>query len=224
MRRRCETIERRGTLDFFKDQSAIVLFVLLFMPGFVATRVYDLLVPGAGRDYGKAIYEVIGYSFLTYAVWSWLLIPLSLGPALPVWGLVCLAILILIVTPGVLPVVYLKVARRFFASSILEPYPSSWDWAFKTNKDAMVLVHLRDGRKVGGSWLGSAFSSSYPVPPDLFLSEVWHVEQDSGRFLYRAQDSKGLLLWGSDIEMVEFFDTSKTVKEAHERLEIASPP
>jgi hypothetical protein len=78
----------------------------------------------------------------------------------------------------------------------------------------MTLIHLRDGRKIGGTWDRTAFSSSYPLAQDLFLSEVWNVDQDTGMFQSRVVDSKGLLLWGSDIEMVEFFDLDETRRKA----------
>ena len=209
-------------MEFFKDQKSILIFILLFMPGFVSTKVFDLIVPGLRRDYGKAIYEVIGYSFLTYALWAGALVPIAFGHIPPLWLAILLAIAILIVTPALLPIVFLAVIRKWFASHLLDPCPSSWDWAFKANPKAMVLIHLRDGRKIGGTWTRAAFSSSYPIPPDLFISEVWNVDQSTGRFLTRALDSRGLLMWGSDIEMVEFFDLDETIRRANEQRKAAT--
>lgn len=204
-------------MEFFRNENAAVTFVLLFIPGFVSTRVFDLLVPGQPRDYGKTIYEVVGYSFITYAFWSPAIVAYHEGWHPPLWVAMMLAGLILVVTPIVLPVLFLKIVRKWFASSVLDPFPSSWDWAFKVNETAMVLVHLRDGRKLGGTWERTAFSSSYPIPPDLFLSEVWNVDQETGTFNHRVQDSKGIFLWGSDIEMVEFFDIQQIREKADGR-------
>jgi hypothetical protein len=205
-------------VEFFKDASGLVIFIVLFMPGFVATQVFALLIPGERRDYAKTLYEVIGYSFLSYAVWSWLLIPIGLGWSPPLWMDGAVAFVVVLLTPVALPLLYLKLARSdFFTSKVLDPCPSSWDWAFSENKKAMVLVHLRDGRRVGGVWGGGAFASSYPVPNDLYLSEVWNVEQMSGKFLNAVKDTRGLVLWGTDIEMVEFFDLDATKEDANVR-------
>jgi hypothetical protein len=208
-------------MDFFRDQKSILIFILLFMPGFVSTKVFDLMVPGQRRDYAKTIYEIVGYSFLTYALWSAALVPIGFGHKPPLWIAILLAIAILIVTPALLPIAFLAIVRKWFASHLLDPCPSSWDWAFKVNPKAMILVHLRDGRKVGGTWSRTAFSSSYPIPQDLFISEVWNVEQGTGRFLTRALYSKGLLIWGSDIEMIEFFELDETIRRADEQRKAA---
>jgi hypothetical protein len=204
-------------VEFFKDQAAIVTFVVLFIPGFVSTRVFDLLVPGHQRDYGKAIYEVVGYSFVTYAIWSPALLPIYLGYQPPLWVAVALAAMILLVTPAALPLLYLTAVRRWLASKVVDPCPSAWDWSFSKNPTAMLLVHLRDGRKVGGTWDRTAFSSSYPVPPDLYLSEAWNVNQDTGTFESRVQNSRGLFLLGSDIEMLEFFNLDEIRRQSNAR-------
>lgn len=203
-------------MEYFRDQSTIVLFVLLFMPGFVSTRVFDLKVPGHTRDYGKAIYETVGYSFFTYALWSPVLVSLFASHYTPpLWLIFVLALLILIVTPAVLPIAYLNVVRsKTFASKLIDPCPTSWDWALQENETAMILCHLKDGTRIGGTWVNKAFSSSYPVPTDLYLAEVWNVDQDTGRFIDRVQDSKGIVLWGTDIAMVEFFDLEETRRKA----------
>jgi hypothetical protein len=210
-------------VEFFRDQGAIITFILLFMPGFVSTRVFDAVVPGQARDYGKTIYETIGYSFLTYALWSPVLIPVYASSTPPNWVTGVLALLVLFITPTALPLIYLWVLRKKLASTLIDPCPSSWDWAFQQNPTAMILVHFRDGRKIGGTWSNTAFSSSYPVPRDVFLSEVWNVDQKTGRFLTRAQDSKGLIIWGSDIEMVEFFDLDETRSKADASRQAARP-
>jgi hypothetical protein len=204
-------------MEFPKDQTAVVIFAALFVPGFVSMQVFALQVPSEPRDFGKQLYEVIGYSSFTYALWSPLLVALYGGWQPPFWLAATLAFAVLLVTPAVLPLVLLAVIRKWFSSRLIDPYPTSWDWAFKSCKRAMLLVHLKDGRRVGGSWEGNAFSSSYPIPPDLFLSDVWNVDQTTGEFIDRAADNMGLLLWGNDIEMIEFFDIDKIRSSADAR-------
>lgn len=208
-------------MEIVKSNQTLILFVVVFIPGFVSTRVLDLLVPGQVRDYQKKIYEVLGYSFFTYALWSPLLIAYADGWMPPLWSSAVFALLILLVTPALLTLLYLRAVREWLASYVVDPCPSAWDWAFKINRQAMVLVHLRDGRKLGGTWDRTGFVSSYPVPADLFLSEVWAVDQNTGVFQHRVPDSLGLIVYGSDIEMLEFFDLAEIRRKADERKQQA---
>jgi hypothetical protein len=204
-------------MDFFKSEQTIILFVLLFMPGFISTRVFDALVPGERRDYGKAIYETVGYSMLTYALWSPVLFWLLSATGLTVGFQGFLVVMILLVTPAALPVLYLVIIREFFPSAIIDPCPTAWDWAFAKNPSALVLLHLRDGRHIGGLWAGNAYASSYPINQDVYLSEVWHIDQDNGEFISRVQDSRGLHIDAKDVEIVEFFDADRIGSKANER-------
>jgi Family of unknown function (DUF6338) len=208
-------------MEQFKDTPTVLAFALLFMPGFVSTRVFDLMVPGQARDYGKLVYEVVGYSFFTYAVWSWLLVGYYVGWRTPLWATAILAVIILFVTPALLPIILIKIVRGWLASHVLDPCPSAWDWSFKVNSKAMLLLHLRDGRKLGGSWDRTALCSTYPVAPDIFISDVWNIDQESGEFVDRVPDSRGLFMWGSDIEMVEFFDIDEIRSKADGRRQKA---
>lgn len=192
----------------FKDVPTSILFVLLFTPGFVATRTYDLIVPRAERDYGKALYEVIGYSLLTYAVASPILIWWWRQPQLSIGLNILIAMAILIAVPALLSLAYLNLFRIPILSSVLvSPTPTSWDWAFERSSMAphFVLVHLKDGRRVGGLIFKGSYTSTYPLPPDIFIPEVWQINQDTGDFIAVVPRTAGLVVLGNTIEMVEFF-------------------
>lgn len=200
----------------FTDATTLLLFVAVFIPGFISTRVFDLLVPGMSRDYGKALYEVAGYSFLNYGLWSPRIVAVYAGwTPNHLYSDLLLALAVFVVTPTLLPVIYVRVITgKWLQSKVIDPWPSAWDHSMHVNKRAMILVHMRDGRRIGGTWSGDAFASSYPIPRDLFLSEVWSVDQETGEFIAPVAGTKGLFLSGDDIEMLEFFDLDLVRKAA----------
>lgn len=216
-------VQRSAMNDFLSAIKPVVPFIAFFIPGFVSTRVFDLLVSGQRRDYGKAVYEIAGYSMFTYAILSPLLFAYAIGWRPALWLDGVMLIIVLFLVPAMLPIAFLFGVRKWLASHVVDPCPSAWDWGFQVNKAAMVLVHLRDGRLIGGTWDRSALSSSYPVTENLYLSEVWNVDQDTGAFIERARHSKGVFIFGSDIELVEFFDLDETRKEANERKKQRHP-
>lgn len=50
---------------------------------------------------------------------------------------------------------------------------------------------------------GSA-ASSYPEPEDLYLEEVWNID-DEGKFIERVEDTMGLLVNSETIDYIELF-------------------
>ncbi len=83
----------------------LLLFLVLFVPGFISMRVYDLLIPGERRDFSNCLFEAIGYSALNFAALSWFIVLVhSAGfpAAHPVWYGLSLAF-ILFVAPALWP-------------------------------------------------------------------------------------------------------------------------
>jgi hypothetical protein len=46
----------------------LALFLFFVVPGFLAIRVYDLIVPSERRDFGQSVIDVVTYSLLNLAV------------------------------------------------------------------------------------------------------------------------------------------------------------
>lgn len=55
----------------------LVLFLIFFIPGFIAVKTYDLFVPHERRDWQNALFEVIGYSTLNFVAISALAVLLA---------------------------------------------------------------------------------------------------------------------------------------------------
>ena len=51
----------------------VPLAIALLVPGLVAVKVYDLLVPGERRDWTASVLEVFAYGTLNFSLWFWAL-------------------------------------------------------------------------------------------------------------------------------------------------------
>jgi hypothetical protein len=74
------------------------------------------------------------------------------------------------------------------------PKKRHWHW---------IIVHL-NGRKVGGVFGSNSFASSDPAEPQIYLEEVWELDEHE-RFIKKIDQSEGMLLFAKDIVAVEFF-------------------
>jgi len=51
----------------------LTLFLYFVLPGFVAIKIYDLLIPTERRDFGAALIEVVSYSLFNWVLFASLL-------------------------------------------------------------------------------------------------------------------------------------------------------
>ena len=82
--------------------------------------------------------------------------------------------------------------------------PYGLGWFFGERKCCWVLIHLNDGSKIGGIWDNRSFAASYPVPRDLYLSQVCKVTPD-GVFERIVDQTNGLWIREESISYIEFF-------------------
>lgn len=187
---------------------SIWIFLALFIPGFVSLKVYDLLVPSERRDLTNAFLEVISFGSINFAITYWLTLYIhsnNFGVNNPVWYYM-LSVVILFVVPVFLPIVYLKLMKiPFVAGKIIHPIPKPWDYVFGKRESYWMIVHLKDGRKIGGRYDTNSFASSYPAEEQVYIEEVWIIDND-GRFKEKVERSKGIIISKEDISVLEFFE------------------
>jgi hypothetical protein len=63
---------------------------------------------------------------------------------------------------------------------------------------------LKDGRRFGGLYSSKSFASSSPAQPEIYLEEVWILDE-SGLFKAKVDRTAGVLIAGEDILALEFF-------------------
>ena len=72
-----------------------------------------------------------------------------------------------------------------------------------------VIIHLEDGRKIGGKFDKDSFASSYPEEEQIYLEEVWKLDEE-GKFIEPIERSKGIIILTNKVLFIEFFITGVT--------------
>jgi len=185
----------------------LVLFLIFFIPGFISIKVYDLFIPGEKRDFTKSLFEVMGFSAINFAALSWLIILIHSDNFYSVHKLFyfLLLFIILFIVPIIWPLVFLKLSSwPPIAKKIIHPISKPWDYVFGKRDCYWVIVHLRNGKKIGGKYDSNSFSSSYSAEEQIYLEEVWHLNEN-GAFIEPVDRSAGILILGKDISSLELF-------------------
>lgn len=185
----------------------LVLFLIFLIPGFISIKVYDLMVPGEQKDFAGRLLEAIGYSAINFAILSWLIIIIHSSNFYfehTFWYSVIL-VFILFIFPTMLPIVYKQlISWKPLSKYIIHPLPKPWDYVFGKGEAYWVIVHLKDGRMIGGVYDENSFASSYPVEEQIYLEEVWKLSKD-GIFLEQIKRSSGIIIMRDEILSVELF-------------------
>ena len=183
------------------------LFLMFVVPGFISIKIYDLIIPGERRDFSKAIVEAIAYSSINFALLSWLIALINSGDFSSKHQIIY-AILIIIIMfgfPVLWTVLFLKITEwKPIASKIYHPIQKPWDWYFRKGEPCWVIVHLKDGRKIGGKYDENSFASSFPAEEQIYLEEIWRLDK-KGAFIEQTERSKGMIIFKEEILSVEFF-------------------
>lgn len=187
------------------------LFLVFVVPGFIALKTYALLVPGHERELSNVLVDSVTYSMVNLGLMSWALFLLrrdtfpSSHPIMFAFG----SFGILVLSPCFLAIsVYAfrksKLARRW----IPDPRPSGWDYSFEKRPARFILFHLRNGKLLGGLFAEASFASSFPCEPDIFVEQVWRVDED-GRFIEQVEGTAGCYLKYADCERIELFEAKE---------------
>jgi len=187
----------------FENQWTLTLFLIFFVPGFISLKVYDLLIPGETRDFTKSVFDAIAYSALNFGALLWVIVPLESGHLSP-WESYTATFFLLIGVPALWPVLFLQIRKhRKVAQWITSPNARVWDEIFAKRTPYWVIVHLKD-RRIGGLYAGKSFASHNPAAPEIYLEQVWHLDEN-GVFTKVVESTAGVLIMGTDIVALEFF-------------------
>ncbi|MCO5937224.1 DUF6338 family protein [Mucilaginibacter sp. RB4R14] len=184
----------------------IALFIVLFLPGFISVKIHRLLVADEKYDFTKNLFEIVGYSLMNFILFSWLLFinfKYSWHQIFPT-GFFLSIFVVFIVGPFFWPLILNRILR----SEIIKPYvisssKSAWDFHFTKRKASWIIVHLKDGRKIGGKFGSKSFAAPYPCKETIYIEELWKLESD--RFINIIPQTAGILIISDDIFAIEFF-------------------
>lgn len=190
------------------DSESLRLILIFFVPGFISMKVYDLYIPSERRDFSKSLMEVVSFSCVNFALMYWAIVAIhseNFPREHSVWYYLS-SIGILLVAPILWPILYSKImSLPFFHRRTIHPIPKPWDYVFSQRESLWVIVHLKDGRKIGGRYDTRSFASSFPEDEQIYLEEVWQLDK-KGRFQKKIQGSRGLIISRDDFEAIELFE------------------
>jgi hypothetical protein len=190
--------------SLFQTQGALALLLIFFIPGFISLKVYDLLIPGERRDFAKSLFDAIAYSALNFG----LLLPIVQFVRFEPtgWHWYIATFVLLVGMPVGWPVLFLRVWKiRWVASRVASPNSRVWDDIFARRVPYWVIVHLKDKRRIGGFYGGKSYTSHSPSPPEIYLEQVWHLDE-KGFTGTPVKSTAGILILGDDIVALEFFE------------------
>ncbi len=189
------------------DATTAGLFLLLIFPGLISTTVYRLAMPARTLDWGSAVLQGLFYSAVNFVLGLPLLYLLVIGhdPIKEQGRYITAAILLLFVTPILWPLVLRWIFKsKAVAQRIQIPYPTAWDAFFDQREPAFLLVHLTNGRLLGGYWGTNSYAGSFPNDGDIYLEAVYSVDK-SGKFGQPIPGTRGVLLRSDQYTYIEMF-------------------
>lgn len=191
----------------FLDPQLLPLAVAILIPGFVAMKVYSLLVPMEREVWSDQLLEVFAYGMVNYALLFWLADAAgSLQSSEPTVSYL-LGVVYLFVAPVLLAVAANSILRSdLLRPHVLHPVPTGWDHFFGKGESCWVLCRLKNGELVGGLYGTDSLASSHPREPDVYLQAVWRVDEQ-GRFQERIEGTAGMYVQVDDCRLIEFFET-----------------
>ncbi len=199
------------------DSTTLGLFVLVVFPGLVSTTIYRLIMPSRALDWGNALLQGLFYSSINFALGLPVLFLLVFGYdplGHPVRYSVA-AILLLFVTPVVWPIALVALFKsRGIARRIQIPYPTAWDAFFDEREPAFLLVHLNNGKLLGGYWGSHSYAGSFPNDGDIYLEAVYTVDA-LGKFGNPIMNTRGVLLRKDQYTYIELFAVPTIEAEEH---------
>ena len=198
-------------LDFLLKPEGAMLFMLLVVPGFVSLRFYENRVAGERRKAGEAIVDIIIFSAVNDGVWAVGLYLFGVRDLsrMPAVGLFILVVFVVVLSPIILAFVFEGIQKRFSGpSGLIHPTTKPWDWMFqdRIKSPVQIVFTLSDGRRFGGYWQQPCFASSYPSDEQVFLGEVYNVDQTTGQLIDKIPNHCGILVDKSTIDFIEIFD------------------
>jgi hypothetical protein len=199
-------------VEKFWAPEALALFLAFFLPGFVTTTVWRLLIPEERIDFGKDLPRIIGYSALHYSATLWLVLMTPAGlPRL------IAAYVVVLVLPSLWPplLVIIRDPERWlsrFTSGqmsdfLIKPQARPWDIvvdSLQAEGGCWIRIRLKTGRWIGGTLGARGRYATYPDGDQLYLAEEIEFD-DSGKMLGLMPKTRGVLVEASAVEFMEFF-------------------
>lgn len=191
----------------------LISFLLFVFPGFVAVRTYGLFNPLGDRTAKDLLVDIAAYGTANAAI-IYLPMRWAFADGVSIVTQWLTLIVSLLFIPAALGFGFFRLQKTLSKRGwIISPHQTPWDDFFLRNESCWVIVHLVDGRRIGGKYFERSRASLHPQPGHLYIEEFW-VLNEKGAFERPVERSKGILLRPSDYAFVEFLATLDDDDEA----------
>jgi len=181
----------------------IGLFIMIVAPGFISLKIWRLIYPSRYVSFADSLYEAVFYGVFNYFIIVTWFPPLMAGKhtALEIIAYV----ISLVIVPSLLPFAWKGILKLTFVKNItINPIPKAWDNFFIRGIPCFMLIHLKDSQIIGGLYAYESAASSYPEAEDLYLQEVWEID-NNGKFTKPVEGTMGLLVNYNTVDYIELF-------------------
>ena len=186
----------------------IVILTIFFVPGFIYLKAYRLFIAEIKTDFSKDLYEAIGFSFLNAIVFAYpiyLIHKINLVAKLPFLYFLILFFIVIIAPLSVAYFFSIISRKNWFGKFMINPTKSAWDSFFSKKESYWILVTLKNDRKIAGKYGLNSYSSTYPNPNEIYIEEVWLLNDENGFECIKDQTG-GMLITENEISTLEFFN------------------
>ena len=182
------------------DWSKLAFFVLFALPGFVSLQIWSLIVPTNDKPLKDSLPEALGFGVLNAMIGGPLVVVLA--PKEP-WAFYGLLVVTLVALPAAWPFVGKWCLGKLAEHNlILNQNRNGWDAVFQRREPLFVIVHLKDGRLIGGFFGDESYAALHPASGHLYLQQLWHLNA-RGQFREPIPESRGLILRPDDYHFIE---------------------
>jgi len=185
----------------------LALFLLFFIPGFISIKTYQLIVASDKFNFTESLAEAVGFSSINFAFFSWAIILIHKNdfPVNHPFWYYLISFVIIFIAPIFWSVLFVILTKaKILRKWVISPVKTAWDFYFEKRKSFWVIVNLTDGEKIGGVYSFNSFSSSYPAKEQIYLEELWEINNDKF-FIKKIDRSQGIIILGEQIKSIEFY-------------------
>jgi hypothetical protein len=186
----------------------LLLFIAFVIPGFLSIKFYQLIFPGTLRSASDQLVDAVAYSCINYALLFWAIVYVedhSLRLVHPTLYYL-FYVFVLFVSPFLLVLAWRWLrTRELFKGAAPHPTGKPWDYVFAQRKPYWIVIHLKDGRMIGGRYAEKSFAASAPADEQIYLEEAW-VVAETGVLERPMKQSAGVIVMASEISYLRLLN------------------
>nr|WP_232414306.1 DUF6338 family protein [Leptospira kirschneri] len=147
-------------------------------PGFITIQISRLIHVQKDSPLAELIVDAAFYTIINYIVNSFLILYFFETQTTTLCKII-IAIWTLILFPAFLPFISSFLLKTQFIRRFTNvgPIPKPWDYYFAQKRSAWIIIHLKNGKKIGGYYGNKSFASSYPHDEQLYIEEIWRISK-----------------------------------------------